>query len=218
MKNKGLIIGLFAMACTVLAFPVNASAKTSAVASDEEVTNVYVFGDSIMDGYMNDNHGIKYYLDMNAKARKNNIKVISDYSKEGSIICTDMDEQVDGIVKDLRKHQNEKNVVIFDGGTNDIVKGCRDNHIQNLKNLIKRIKRVDKDVELIVIIPDHITQYYSNTALADTYTSLELLKNCTAYKTSRRISGINLQGDHMHIKAAGYRLVVSDLVRMINEY
>jgi len=218
MKIKGLIIGLLAMTSVILAFPVSTAAKTSDKVSENEITNVYIFGDSIMDGYLNGSRGIAYYLNINVNARKNNIKVVSDYSKEGSIICTDMPDQVDGIIKDIKKHKDEKNVVIFDGGTNDIVKGCKGNHIKNLKEMLKKIQKADRDVEFIVIIPNHITEYYDIQALTDTYTSLELLKNCETYKTTKRINSVNLQSDGMHIKAPGYRLIVSDLVRMMYEY
>ena len=114
-------------ACCLIAmsFPITANATREA--ASQTTVHVYIIGDSIMagGGFTDNNLGLAEFL-----ANKSDDKVhydIIDVSKGGAELCDGIKVQSEIIA--CQMNPKATNVVLFDGGANDIWQNCKDDHV-----------------------------------------------------------------------------------------
>ena len=78
--------------------------------------SIAMFGDSLIDGYGNENGGLDVYL-----AKKMPNAIYSNYSKSGSTVTSNTGEGDIIMANQARAIAGSPNIILFDGGVNDII-------------------------------------------------------------------------------------------------
>lgn len=126
---KRLINKFLTLICTccliTMIFPITANATREA--ASQTTIHVYILGDSIMagGGFTDNNIGLAEFLE-----RKSDDLIhydIIDVSKGGADLCKGIKVQSEVIARQM--NPKATNVVLFDGGANDIWHNCTGDHV-----------------------------------------------------------------------------------------